>query len=336
MDGNMYRKISKEKWSQWMAASRQEAEILVPAKAGGLWVYAEYQGGEIPPGFRNSRRPPKEFFFEPWAPLFGWKWGEGPVLEPIPAPQRRRMIFGLRPCDARALKTIEPVFGGEYRDDFFLGNLSRTLLLGLACRFQCEGSFCGEMGVDSQDAQECDLFFRETPAGFVVQSKTPGGEALFAKEFFEEASPGEWDAARWGLRGKREKPLFDLEKAKAGVAERFADQAMWERLSAKCINCATCTYLCPTCYCFDLQDQQVPAEGFRFRCQDSCAFSIFTRMAVHNPREEKWRRYRQRVSHKFNYFLQNFQAAACVGCGRCVAHCPVNLDLREVLGEVAR
>src|SRR4030042_55395 len=101
--GNMFKKISQEKLSEWLAA--------VPA--------------------------------------------------PFPPPGGGRAIFGIKPCDARAISMLEPVFAGDHQDVFHLGNLGRTLLIGEACRVQCSGSFCLEMGIDPQDSADCDIFFRE-------------------------------------------------------------------------------------------------------------------------------------------------------------------------------
>ena len=186
------------------------------------------------------------------------------------------------------------------------------------------------MGIDSQDSTDFDIFFREIPEGYIARVATEKGQAADrGRGLFEEAAADEWKATRGKIRGGREKPLFNLERVTPGWSSAFPMKTFWKRVSAKCINCGICTYLCPTCHCFDLCDLQPRGQGARFRCLDSCAFPDFTKMAVHNPREEKWRRYRQRVSHKFNFFYQNFQTIACVGCGRCVAHCPVNLDLRR-------
>jgi sulfhydrogenase subunit beta (sulfur reductase) len=99
-----------------------------------------------------------------------------------------------------------------------------------------------------------------------------------------------------------------------------------------CINCGTCTFLCPTCWCFDIQDEVHRSDGDRIRNWDSCMFPLFTLHASgHNPRSEKVQRVRQRFMHKLKYYVDKYDnGVACVGCGRCVKHCPVNIDIREV------
>jgi len=337
-DPKMVKKISKAKIKIWLADLKAQGEVLIPAKKNGIWAYRPWEGQELPGHYSNSRLPPKNLFLESPRALLSWKNVDGlPRVNALPIPDGLRVIVGLRPCDARALRILQPVFAGELQDVFYLANLSRTLLVGEACKAQCPGSFCQEMGVDPQDSPDCDLFFRDTGEGKVVRGVTEEGKRwIEGKDYFAAGSEEDWDSARVDIRGQGREPLFDLEKVKGGAAKRFHDEDLWKWASAKCVNCGVCTYLCPTCHCFDLCDLQIPSQGARFRCWDSCAFPDFTRMAVHNPREEKWRRYRQRVSHKFNFFFQNFQRAACVGCGRCVVHCPVNLDLREVLMELGR
>ena len=92
--------------------------------------------------------------------------------------------------------------------------------------------------------------------------------------------------------------------------------------------------LCPTCYCFDINDELVRGEGTRFRSWDSCGFPVYTKMPMENPRLEKWRRVRQKVCHKFEFYPMTFNVIACTGCGRCIRLCPVNWDITQVLESV--
>ncbi len=334
----MIKKISKEKFIPWLNSVKGRFQILGPGKDKDIWSFGEWNGQDLSPDFLNTRLSPKGLFLEPLQPLFGWNSKGGAVqLSPLPPSGGARLIFGVRACDARAIRILEPVFAGNHPDGHYLGNLSRTILLGVACSAPCPGSFCREVGIDPQESADCDLFFRQTSSGKMVRIMTDRGKELAqGTDFFQEGSSQEWDSARREMREGRDRLPIELEKVKGRMAQRFKEDEFWQVLSAKCINCGACTYLCPTCHCFDISDLQVSGRGVRFRTWDSCAYSSFTRMPVHNPREEKWRRYRQRVAHKFYFFPQNFQAAACVGCGRCVAHCPANLDLRHTLLEVSR
>jgi NAD-dependent dihydropyrimidine dehydrogenase PreA subunit len=112
------------------------------------------------------------------------------------------------------------------------------------------------------------------------------------------------------------------------------DDPVWETLAQACVDCGVCTYLCPTCYCFDILDEGDLERGERVRLWDACMFDAFTRMQDRQPRSAHYRRYRQRIMHKFQYYPENHSRVLCVGCGRCIRHCPVSIDLRAVLKAV--
>ena len=115
------------------------------------------------------------------------------------------------------------------------------------------------------------------------------------------------------------------------------DDPFWDELHLKCLGCGACTYLCPTCHCFDIVDEGNAVRGKRVRNWDTCQFALFTHhTSGHNPRQSGKERMRQRVMHKFNYFVENQGEIACVGCGRCVRNCPVNLDIRAVIEGIRR
>ena len=129
-------------------------------------------------------------------------------------------------------------------------------------------------------------------------------------------------------------PIFDAEGIQH-IADKLAssfDDPAWQSLQEKCLGCATCAYVCPTCHCFDIQDENKRGKGRRVRLWDSCQLCQFTlHTSGHNPRPSGKERLRQRVMHKFNYFKTNNGQIACVGCGRCIKECPVNMDIRQII-----
>jgi ferredoxin len=111
---------------------------------------------------------------------------------------------------------------------------------------------------------------------------------------------------------------------------------IWTKVYESCLNCGTCTYTCPTCHCFDIQDEATRDGGVRLRNWDSCMTWLFTAHATgHNPRPSGKERFRQRFMHKFKYIpVKRDGETGCVGCGRCINLCPVNLDVREIVGPM--
>ena len=117
------------------------------------------------------------------------------------------------------------------------------------------------------------------------------------------------------------------------------DSEFWDKESSSCIRCGICTYSCPVCHCFDINDEVIctfPLKGKRVRTWDNCQFPDFTmHSSGHNPRGDKASRLRQRIMHKFNYFNENCKEYLCTGCGRCISNCPVGIDIFEILKKVS-
>ena len=114
----------------------------------------------------------------------------------------------------------------------------------------------------------------------------------------------------------------------------FEEKNWWQGVATKCVSCGICTLLCPTCYCFDINDEALKGSGTRYRSLDSCSFSSYTRMPMENPRQEKWRRVRNKPCHKDEFYPTLFDIIACTGCGRCIRRCPGNWYISQVLNSV--
>ena len=126
--------------------------------------------------------------------------------------------------------------------------------------------------------------------------------------------------------------LIATDKLKDKNTTELFEAPFWEDVAFACINCGTGTYVCPTCWCFDIQDETLGLSGIRMRNWDSCMYPLFTlHGSGHNPRDTKIQRVRQRFMHKLKYYVDKYEdGIQCVGCGRCIRHCPVNIDIRKV------
>ena len=125
---------------------------------------------------------------------------------------------------------------------------------------------------------------------------------------------------------------LDMEEFNGDNLLKLFDSPKWAGLSEACLGCGTCTFVCPTCQCYDIRDFNTGHGIQRFRCWDSCMYSDFTRMAHGNPRLTQLERFRQRFMHKLVYFPSNNDGEyGCVGCGRCLSKCPISMNIVKVI-----
>ncbi len=249
------------------------------------------------------------------------------------------VLFGVRPCDARALTLLDRVFRRDGIDDpYYLARREKTLVVSLACSAPGAACFCTSVGGGPSDTEGSDLLLFDLEERYLVVPVSERGEAELTKIDGTTEPASESDSAEAAAQTERASALLDpvdVPTDLGGLKAAF-DAPLWEEVAATCLGCGVCTYACPTCHCFDVTDEARRDRGHRVRSWDSCAFALFTlHGSGHNPRERQSARLRQRVLHKFLYAPENFDAIFCVGCGRCVAQCPTGIDLRTILGRLS-
>ena len=322
-----------EQWSQQFA-------VFAPSQESGVAVMAEWDGQDTSflDWYRNTIVPPKASFLPPMEEVFRFQKGkEGYSIEPSSGDESKRLLFGIRPCDARAIAIVDMTFKDYYEDPYYLSKRKNAVLVGLGCTNPCESCFCTSMGVSPAESADVDLMFIDIGDNFLIEEVTDKGKELIDKTSgLKEANKD--DEAKAGQSKKtaydRVSRKLDTEGIKDRLLASFDDEEFWEKTAAKCISCGICTLLCPTCYCFDINDEMVKQDGTRFRSWDSCGFPLYTKMPMENPRQEKWRRVRQKVCHKYEFYPMTFDVIACTGCGRCIRLCPVNWDITQVIESV--
>jgi sulfhydrogenase subunit beta (sulfur reductase) len=333
-------KIAKKQVADLLKEWGREFGIFVPSRDEGVAGWARWSGGDggFLEWYRNTVVPPKALFFPPLEEMFSFhKDGDGYHVGQPPPSEERWLIFGIRPCDARALAVLDLTFKDGYEDPYYLAKRESGVLVGLGCTRPCDSCFCTSLGIGPTDGTDVDLMLTDIGDEFLVEVVTDNGKELLNKTSLVQAATGADEARAEEARkaaGAWVTRKIDSQGARDKLRASFEDKDFWEGASAKCISCGICTFLCPTCYCFDISDELVKKQGARFRSWDSCAFPLYTKMPMENPRREKWRRLRQKVCHKYEFYPDSFNVIACTGCGRCIRLCPVNWDITRVLSSL--
>jgi len=323
--------------TQWMERYR----VFGPVFKGQYHDYALLgEATELDLNFQNTRLSPKGLFHPHSEKMFDFTLDkdspEAGILKEVPKDGSPRIIVGIRPCDARAFQLDDRNFiTDQFKDPWWAQRRQNTTLVGLACNNPCSTCFCTSTGTGPFDTAGLDAMLVDLGEGYLLQAVTDKGTELVEKLPAGEPVPANAAAAVASLRKAAEERLgvqFDLGPVKTRSMNELFEAPFWDEVQFACINCGTCTYLCPTCWCFDIQDEVYQDKGERIRIWDSCMFPLFTlHGAGHNPRSQKLQRVRQRFMHKLKYYPDKYSCGiACVGCGRCVQQCPVNIDIRRV------
>ena len=334
------KKINKRDIGKLLNQWSQEFTISVPSKENGVAIMSQWDGKDTTflDWYRNTVVPPKANFLPNMEEMFSFqKDKEGYHLELPPSDEQRQLIFGIRPCDAKALAILDMTFADAYEDPYYLSKRKKALLVGLGCTNPCDSCFCTSLGISPAESTDVDLMLTDIGQELLVEEVTDKGKELMAMASGVEAATKTDEAKAKEVKEASYNKVtrkINTDGIKEKLLPAFDNQDYWEKIAAKCISCGICTFLCPTCYCFDINDELVKKQGARLRNWDSCAFPIYTKMPMENPREEKWRRVRQKVCHKYEFYPMLFDIIACTGCGRCIRLCPVNWDITQTLEGV--
>jgi NAD(P)H-flavin reductase/formate hydrogenlyase subunit 6/NADH:ubiquinone oxidoreductase subunit I len=254
----------------------------------------------------------------------------------------KTVLFGLRPCDAAAPEILAPLFGWDYHDPFFEERLKSVLRVVAGCAGPVDSAcFCSSVGVDPAGVGYGDVLLTPLADGsFLAEAHTERGAELLhgIPESERRDAPEAADTAQATREAARKAvpKRFDLDAVREALAKRF-DDPLWERAARACLGCGTCAFVCPTCHCFDIQEEVCGRQGVRQKNWDACAFPLFTLHTTgHNPRPDQGSRWRQRLNHKFRYYPEKFGQVLCTGCGRCLRMCPAGMDLLADLLELTK
>ncbi len=318
-------------------------EVLLPVKEAGEVNYAPYTEGADVNLTAQTVKSAKDAFFPQSEDLMAFKTsGKSIDIIDLRKTLPEFVLFGLRACDYRSFEILDRVFLVDPVDTYYKAKREKAIIVTLACSKPEESCFCPLFGIDATNPMGDVTTWMEGEYLY-WRANTEKGEALTASvasvlEGATAADEKAVEAQQADTKAILEKlPLADLDMSefKPEQLNQLFDDPDWAKLSESCLGCGSCTFVCPTCQCYDIRDFKTNDGVKRFRCWDSCMYADFTKMAHGNSRNFQLQRFRQRFMHKLVYYPSNNEGLySCVGCGRCVKKCPISMNIAKVIKTI--
>ncbi len=326
-------KIKKDKIDALFEKLCERYDLFLPVGDS----YKKYEKGDKPGEKTNTVRSPKDFFFPQTEDIMKFRT-EGKITEltDIRVGKDDFIIFGARACDTKSFDILDRVFLSPPADTYYKDKREHGVIISAACSRPSETCFCKTYGIDPAEPGG-DISAWTVNGTLYLQPNTEKGRTVTdaASGLLSEADGNEVEEEKERIKKILDRlPLRELttDGFGAGKTKELFDKKEWERLSEMCLGCGTCTFVCPTCQCYDIKDCKTNKGVLRYRCWDSCMYSDFTKMSAGQPRHTRKERFRQRFMHKLVYFPENNDGEfGCVGCGRCLVSCPVSMNIVKVM-----
>jgi len=330
------KKLALSNINELFKAISAKEKLYIPADdAGKQAKFTVYEEGLKLTKSLNTVRSAKDLFFPQVENLMGFKVS-GKEIELIETrdPAEPFVVFGVRACDNRSFEILDRVFLSAPTDTYYESRRQNGVIVTLACSRPEETCFCTSFGIDASDPAG-DVTCWMTDDTLYWRANTEKGEALTAElGMLEDCDDSAVEEKKSEIKKILDRlPLgkLDLEGFDGEHMLELFDSKRWDDLSESCLGCGTCTFVCPTCQCYDVCEFDNGRDVKRFRCWDSCMYSDFTKMSAGQPRPTQKERFRQRFMHKLVYFPSNNEGIyGCVGCGRCLQKCPINMNIVKV------
>jgi sulfhydrogenase subunit beta (sulfur reductase) len=337
--------IRKHNVTKWLAKLLEARDVIAPTVGPcGETVFSEVASPEqVLWDFENPLMPPKQFVLPQTDPLVRIQ-SNGQRTEVTPVrDERRRVLFNVRPCDAKGIWFLTRMHEMEPADTSYLRRAANVTVISLACNTPCRLGFCvcsdsGPFLDTGYDVQLTDLGEK-----YLAEIGSAKGENAVedAVGLFDPASEDEV-TRRKNLEAQARTSFGEetchFASAMRRISTKRVDDALWDRMSDWCLECGACNFLCPTCYCFSVKDCGGDGMWTRCRIWDSCQYAAFTlEGSGHNPRAERKERMKRRFFHKVSaqYFVRD-DMTGCVGCGRCIKACLGATNMPAVVAAIRK
>lgn len=324
--------ISARDFGGFMAEMMRAKRVVAPIAKRGKFVFGELQAPEdLRLDYDVTLLPPKKLFFSPAQELV--RFDQASVkgcIEPV-----ETVLFGVHFYDVKGIDMTDYLFRERNEDWNYLAQRDATTIVASNVQNVSPRAFWGSVGREIEPKGH-DAFLTAIDGAYVLETRTPKGEALVSYGAFRESTPEEIAAAA-GINGEAmDRCAEQLPYASADIAAKvraaFGNEALWDELAQDCFSCGSCNTVCPTCYCFDVKDawNLDQTSGSRTRYWDACLTREFASVTMagggtENFREHHSSRFRHRFMRKAAYLNEKLGGPACTGCGRCSIACTANI-----------
>ncbi len=336
--------LPKEKVSTFVRMLQQTYRVVGPAlKERGFYDYQPIEDpSELVLDYNITVASPKRYFFPAFDVLLKYKKEQAQDILKSQVEVQRTVLFGVHPCDIYATWVLDDVFSKDTKDPYYLARRERAVIIGLDCNKPCdEKSFCLDMGSLNID-KGFDLMLTDIGDRYYVEVATDLGQNLIEQSDVFTAAASADHAALQKFKEEKQnnfkhKIPYDT-KYLPELLEHSYDSLIWEANARRCFSCGQCNLICPTCYCFDIidEDEITLKEGQRIRKWDGCQLRSFAEVAGgENFRPNAGERLRHRMMRKGHYMKLLFGKLGCVGCGRCDRNCPADISVLRTYQQIA-
>ncbi len=333
-------KIKIENLTALYQAISEKYPLYLPIEKANEVNFAKYEDGDkVRLDKLKTVKSPKDLFFPQSEDMMKFKVDNGNYeVVDIRSEFKPFVLFGVKACDFKAFEVLDKVFLSDPVDTFYQARREAGIIVTLACSKPELSCFCKVFGVDASNPLGDVTAFMDEEYLY-LRANTKKGEELVKEvgALTENGGEEKVNSLQKEIVEKVEKLPYsnlDISIFKPENLNELFERKEWAEMSEACIGCGTCTFICPTCQCFDIRDFKTNSGVIRFRCWDSCMYADFTQMAAENSRNTQMQRFRQRFMHKLCYFPSQYGTYSCVGCGRCVNRCPQNLNVIKVIKKL--
>ena len=333
--------MKKEMLPEFLEALKEFGDLWAPVKKNNTHSFEKIDNvSKVDLDYTRTTIPLKKFFAPPKTPMVKYDMTgyekEHEIIEYIRTDEtRKQIIFGAHPCDINGILILDKLFLNNYTDPYYYARRQNSVIIGHSC-LPDENCLCKSTDTDTVD-EGFDLFFTELDDYYLVWVGSSLGDDIIRanSKFFDETITNE-DIAKYSQWRKKRDEMFKTSidfDSMPDFMELAYNSEIWDELGAKCLSCGSCSMVCPTCNCYNVfDDLDIPDySGERYRVWDSCMFKEYSLVAGgHNFREARSQRLKLYYTHKLKAYIGQYGKPSCVGCGRCIETCPVNINILTV------